>query len=131
VDRLQRLCAEYLDNADLDIKLDEDEFKLRLIFFVAGSDTKVTIELTGLREVSMRKHVVDRPFFPIMKTSVTAPRLSLPAEWGTFELKTNDLTSYLWKVELEGSLSLYATATGLAWDEERLSQTERAYLKLS
>jgi hypothetical protein len=127
IERLQKVCAEFLDNADLQVSLDSAQFAIRLTFYVAGSDKKFEVECRDVRELSMLKHAVERPFFTVMKTKVVPPRQPLPEQWNDFELKVNDVSAYLWAVEVEGTVSLRIKSLRLSWLEGRLSDEERAY----
>jgi hypothetical protein len=127
VQRLQELCTDYLDNADLDFKIDPDTFTLHMTFYAAGSDKKVIFECGDVRELSVRKSPLDRPFFPVMKTTVSPAQKAIPRSWSAFDLKVNDLSPYFWKVDVEGSLNLSVHALHFTWREERLSDADRAY----
>lgn len=67
---LNRVCAQLLDNADMDYEFINDPLSLKFIFYVIGSDIKVIFECKSITEFSLKQESDDSPLYVVLDVSV-------------------------------------------------------------
>jgi hypothetical protein len=94
------VCKCLLDNADMDIKIEEYPFSIKLTFYIVGTILKVTFDCSDIELFSMRKKWDENVYFIIVEAYITEPKKPLPPD--VTNSRSFDSKDYLWKISLPG-----------------------------
>jgi hypothetical protein len=64
------VCEKLLDNANMDIEIVSYPFAINLVFFVIGSDIKVTFYCKEIKQFCLSKSVEDEAMFAVFEVHV-------------------------------------------------------------
>lgn len=122
---LETICRTMLNDAVMDVSINNCPFSVGLTFYVTGTDKKVIFDCMDIASFRLDKDPTDSPMYLVFETNVTAPRKPFPIPLSDFEFSFLPQEDYCWLVEVsEPTELLQIKALGFAWHVEAMSAEE-------
>ena len=104
---IAEVCAQLLDNADLEIEINSFPIEIKLVFFVVGSDIKVVVQCRRVKNLQILKDPEEEPRFTVLETSITNPEAGQ------------------WNVSIKPVAMIDISCEELEWKIEKMTEAER------
>ncbi len=125
---LETICRTMLNDAQMDVSINNCPFSVYLTFYVTGTDKKVTFDCTDIASFRLDKDPTDSPLYLVFETEVMGPRKQYPVPLSHFGFSFLPQEDYCWQVTVsEPELLLQIKSLGFAWRVEVLSAEEREW----
>jgi hypothetical protein len=115
------VCARLLDNAEMEIKIEEYPFSVRLTFYIVGTILKVIFDCNDIELFSLRKEWDEYGYSTILEAYITQPKKLLPPD--VTDSRSFDSKDYLWKISLPG-VAMEIECLRFKWRVEEMTAEE-------
>ncbi len=115
------VCERLLDNADMDIKIEEYPFSVQLTFYIVGTILKVIFDCNDIELFSVKKEWDENVHFIILEAYITEPKKPLPSD--VTNSRSFDSKDYLWKISLPG-VAMEVECLRFKWRIEEMTAEE-------
>ncbi|KZN29702.1 hypothetical protein N474_21360 [Pseudoalteromonas luteoviolacea CPMOR-2] len=123
---LNLVCEKLLDNANVDIIFTNFPFSVSLIFFVIGSDIKVTFICSEIESFHLDKGWDDSPLYVVLETNVKAPKKNRHLNQPDHEFSCMEHDGYLWEINVMPDVNLNIKCLSFEWRIDRVTEKEVA-----
>ncbi len=126
MDNLFKICNEWLDNADLDIKflLNNDNSSINLIFYVVGTGKKVNFICNQTVKFSIDQEPGDFPMYMVLDTSITLKKKEELLNLVHPDMHQN-MIEELWHINvMEGDARINIICENLKWEVKDITAEE-------
>ncbi len=122
---LETICRTMLNDAQMDVSINNCPFSVCLTFYITGTDKKVIFDCTDIASFRLDKDPIESPMYLVFEANVTGPRKQFPIPFSHFGFSFLPQEDYCWQVEVsEPTELLQIKALGFAWRVEALSAEE-------
>jgi hypothetical protein len=118
---IHTICKCLLDNAEMDIEIDEYPFSIQLTFFIVGTILKVIFDCNDIELFSLKKDWDNYGYSTVLEVYVTEPQKPLPCE--VISSRSHDSKDYLWKICLPGQ-AIEIECLRFKWRVEEMTAEE-------
>ncbi|WP_444901998.1 hypothetical protein ACJJIG_02485 [Microbulbifer sp. SSSA007] len=127
---LNEICRKWLDNADLDIKVEfgNDGSTILLVFYVVGVGKKVLVTCKRPIKFSVEQDPDDLPMYVVFETSISLKKKNSFEGLIHSDVLQNIEVDELWHVDVsEGDAKVLVVSEQLSWEIFDITVEERSW----
>ncbi len=128
---MEKICNEWLDNADLDINIFVKDMQehIELIFYVVGIGKKMIVTCSSVFKYSIEKEADELPLYAVFETSIKQFDKGELLKYINSDFH-DSLPAKLWNIRvLEGDAKINLICEKLNWKIDEISEIEREWYK--